>query len=131
MPVLSNRIAADTVIGESDIAYVHVRQDRLNQHIIVEPEGLIGKSPKRAVQPGRAIRSTDVRRPVLVEKGSLVTMSLDRPGMSLSARGKALDNGSEGDTVRIANAQSSNIVEARVTGPGRVTVTPLGKLARN
>ena len=58
-------------------------------------------------------------------------MSLDRPGMSLSARGKALDNGSEGDTVRIANAQSSNIVEARVTGPGRVTVTPLGKLARN
>ena len=52
-------------------------------------------------------------------------MSLDRPGMSLSARGKALDNGSEGDTVRIANAQSSNIVEARVT------VTPLGKLARN
>ena len=83
------------------------------------------------MQPGRAIRSTDVRRPVLVEKGSLVTMSLDRPGMSLSARGKALDNGSEGDTVRIANAQSSNIVEARVTGPGRVTVTPLGKLARN
>ena len=77
------------------------------------------------MQPGRAIRSTNVRRPVLVEKGSLVTMSLDRPGMSLSARGKARDNGSEGDTVRIANAQSSNIVEARVT------VTPLGKLARN
>ena len=131
VPVLANRIQADGVIGENDIAYVQVRQDRINHNIVVEPENLIGMAPKRAVQPGRAIRSSDLKRPVLVEKGSLVLMSLDRPGMSLSARGKALDTGGDGDTVRIVNLQSKAVVEARVTGPGRVAVAPLGKLARN
>ncbi len=131
VPVLANRVAADTVIGENDIAFVQVRQDRIDHNIIVEPGNLIGKAPKRATQPGRALRSSDVRRPVLVEKGGLVTMSIDQPGMSLSARGKALDNGSEGDTVRVTNIQSNTVVEARVSGPGRVTVTPISKLARN
>lgn len=131
VPVLANRIQADGVIGENDIAYVQVRQDRINHNIVVEPENLIGMAPKRAVQPGRAIRSSDLKRPVLVEKGSLVLMSLDRPGMSLNARGKALDTGGDGDTVRIVNLQSKAVVEARVTGPGRVAVAPLGKLARN
>ena len=131
VPVLANRIKADGIIGADDITYVQVRQDRLNNNIIVEPENLIGMAPKRAVQPGRAIRSSDVRRPVLVEKGSLVLMTLDRPGMALTARGKALDAGSEGDTVRIANAQSNTVVDARVVGAGRVVVAPLGTLARN
>ena len=42
--------------------------------------------------------------------------------MLLTARGKALQHGSEGDVIRIANTQSNQTIEAEVVGSGRVAV---------
>ena len=42
----------------------------------------------------------------------------------LSTKGKALGNGGLGDTVRVMNAQSKNIVEGTVTAPETVFVEP-------
>ena len=40
--------------------------------------------------------------------------------MVLSVRAKALEAGAEGDTISVLNAQSNRVVQATVTGPGRV-----------
>ena len=53
------------------------------------------------------------------------------PKMILTAQGKALDNGADGDTVRITNTQSKKVIEAEVTGMGRVAVLPTGFVAMN
>ena len=42
--------------------------------------------------------------------------------MLLTARGKALQHGSEGDVIRISNTQSNQTIEAEVVGSGRVAV---------
>jgi flagella basal body P-ring formation protein FlgA len=47
------------------------------------------------------------------------------PGISLTARGKAEENGSLGDTVNVLNVQSKRVIQAVVSGPGQVTVTSL------
>ena len=131
VPVLARRVAPDDIIRAEDIDWVRLRADRLHHNIVVEADNLIGKSPRRPLYPGRAIRAIDVERPVLVEKGSLVMMEIERPGMRLTAKGKAMDNGSRGDTVRISNLQSKTVVEAVVTGPGKVAVMPLDKVLLN
>jgi flagella basal body P-ring formation protein FlgA len=38
-------------------------------------------------------------------------------------RGKAIDAGSEGDTVSVMNLQSKRTVQGTVTGPGQVTMS--------
>ncbi|MGY9002469.1 MAG: flagellar basal body P-ring formation chaperone FlgA [Rhodospirillales bacterium] len=53
------------------------------------------------------------------------------PGMSLSAQGKALEDGAKGDTVRVHNIRSKNIVEGVVTGDGKVRVQIAKRLALN
>ena len=81
---------------------------------------------KRGLRPGTPLQASFVQRPILVAKGSLVTIYLKVPRMTLTTKGKALENGSDGDTVRIANTRSKTIIQAEVIGMGKVSAQPTG-----
>ena len=51
--------------------------------------------------------------------------------MILTAQGKAVSGGSKGDVIQVKNIQSRTIIEAEVTGAGRVSVRPSSLLAMN
>ena len=76
------------------------------------------------MRAGNAIDSGDVQTQVMVAKGKIVTLTFSKGGIMLSTKGKALENGGLGDTVRVMNAQSKNIVEGTVTAPETVFVEP-------
>ena len=57
-------------------------------------------------------------RRVLSLRGSLVTMKIETPFMTVTAQGKAQQDGAEGEIVRVINTQSNRVVEGTVTGPG-------------
>jgi flagella basal body P-ring formation protein FlgA len=88
-------------------------------------------APRRGLRAGTPVRVSEIRRPLLVEKNSLVTIYLKTPLMSLSAKGKALESGGQGDTVRIRNNQSKHVIDAVVTGASTVTVYSFGRVALN
>ncbi len=131
VPVLVRALLPGEIITATDIRWIEVRSRRLGANIILFADDLIGKEPRRGMRAGVPVRVTDVRRPVLVPKGSLVTMILRQSSMVLTAQGKALENGSNGDVIRIANSQSDNVVEAVVIGIGKVSVRPVGHLVMN
>ena len=126
VPVLTRRVFGKEVISKRDIKWIRVRSDRIRRDVIVNADDLIGMAAKRGLRPGRPLRTSFVQRPILVAKGSLVTIYLKTPQMTLTTRGKALDNGSDGDTVRINNTRSNKIIEAEVTGMGKVSVLSAG-----
>lgn len=131
IPVLSRRMMANERIRKGDIKWLKVRNNRLRRGVVTDINELIGKAGKRGLRPGLPVQENSIRRPILVAKGSLVTIILKIPKMTLTAQGKALENGSDGDTIQISNTQSSKIIEAEVTGPGRVTVLPPSQVAMN
>ena len=131
VPVPAKRILANEVITERDIKWVKVRQNRLPRGVIVDINELIGKSPKRWLRAGIPVRAANVQPPILVPKGSLVTIYLKVPRMMLTAQGKALENGSDGDVIRINNTQSNKVIEAEVTGVAKVAVLPAGRIVMN
>jgi flagella basal body P-ring formation protein FlgA len=55
----------------------------------------------------------------------MVIMMYQTENLVITAQGKARENGTAGDTVRVRNANSGKIVEAVVTGPDTVAVFPL------
>jgi flagella basal body P-ring formation protein FlgA len=122
VPVPARRIDRGELIGDADIQWVTLREGQVPAHSFLDDRELTGLSPKRALKPGAPIRRADVAQPVLVSKGQLVTIELSTPYMSLSARGKALESGGEGETIRISNEQSRAVVEAMITGPGRAII---------
>ena len=59
-------------------------------------------------------------------KGKIITLNFTKGGIMLSAKGKALENGGLGDTVRVMNTQSKSVVQGTVTGPETVSIVPAG-----
>lgn len=122
VPVLADRVMRGEVIAADDVEWLRLRTDRLPSNTVLDADGLIGLTPKRTLRPGQPVRVSDVRRPIIVPKGGLVTLFLTASGMQLTVRGRALEDGGQGDAIRVANAQSHTLVEGIVTGVGRVAI---------
>jgi flagella basal body P-ring formation protein FlgA len=131
VPVLARRILAGEIIKKEDIKWINVRVDRIQSNALLNAEDLIGNTPRRGLRAGVPLRAQQIRRPLLVAKGDMVTIKLKRPGMELSAKGRAIEDGSKGDTIRVTNSQSKIIIETVVLGAHLVTVEAPSRLAMN
>ena len=123
VPVLNRRVPKGETITTDDIDWIRLPASQVRRNIIVDENRLIGKTPRRGLRAGQPIRNGDVRAPVVVAKGSLVTMILKTRNMILTSKGRAIENGAIGDTVKIMNTRSKTVVEAVVAGANRVTVS--------
>ena len=95
------------------------------------------RSPRRAVKrsecrcagsfaPARRCGPPISAKPDLVQRDDNVTLIYQSAGLYLTIRGKALDNGAEGDVVSVLNLQSKRTVSGVVIGRG-----PGGDCGRN
>ena len=131
IPVVNKRMRRGNEIRRNDIEWINVRLSKIPQDIVMDEEDLIGMAAKRTITKNTAIRYAYIRKPILIKRGSLVTINLTTPMMRLTARGKALQEGSIGDTVQVKNMQSKQKIEARVTGVNKVAVVLLERNALN
>ena len=123
VPVLTRRMLPGDIIKASDVVMISVAANQVNQEAVLETRALVGQTPRRPLREREPVLVSDVRAPILVTKGSIVTMVLESPGLLLTAKGQALDDGSKGETIRILNTQSSRTIEAVVTAAGAARVT--------
>ena len=131
VPVLADHKVNGEIIGKGDIKWIEVREDHVQRDVIVDAADLIGRVPRHSLRAETLIRNADVRRPVMVSRGSIVTIVMRRPGMLLTAKGRALDEGSKGDTIRVSNSQSSIVIDVRVIGTNTVSVGSPDRVATN
>ena len=129
VPVLAKRIMGGTLIEEGDLKWVELPQARLARNAITDASHLIGMAAKRTISAGKPVTSNDVSRPKDIAKGQMVMMVLSTPSMRLTTKGKALESGATGDTIRISNSQTSTVIEGVITGPGQVRVDTQVNLA--
>lgn len=122
IPVLNRRMQSGEVITDADIAWVEVDSRSLRADGATDAAQLIGMTPRRVLLADQPISLRTLQAPVLVQKGSLVTMRLDKDNMQLSAQGRALSNGGRGDLIRVQNLTSNRIVEAVVDAADSVRV---------
>ncbi|GAB4224244.1 MAG: flagellar basal body P-ring formation chaperone FlgA [Kiloniellaceae bacterium] len=124
VPVLSRRMKPGEVIRASDIEWISMQANRLTRTTVVDASSLIGMSPRRPIRAQDLVRSTDLETPVMVTKNSLVTIRLQTERMQLTVQGRAMEDGAEGDVVRVMNTKSNTIVNAVVLDAGSVVVVP-------
>src|SRR5512138_307151 len=124
VPVLRAAMRPGEVIQERDIEWMSVQANRLTRTSVTDVASLVGMTPRRPIRPQDVIRTTDLQTPVMVAKNSLVTLQLQTERMQLTAQGRALENGAEGDVVRVMNTSSNTVVSAVVIDTGVVEVVP-------
>jgi flagella basal body P-ring formation protein FlgA len=122
VPVLAHRLEGHTAITEADLDWLQVPDERISDDVITEQSQLIGRELRRDVGEGELLRGHDVVPPRLVQRGSLVTMRIKTPFITITAQGKADQDGAEGDVIRVVNTQSNRVVEGTVSGAGTVEI---------
>jgi flagella basal body P-ring formation protein FlgA len=122
--VPAHDIARGAVVGEGDLTTKSIAVTRVSDGIVRNASDVAGREAKRALRAGEFLRNSDLKRPALVAKGANVTMIFESPGIHLTAVGRALAEGGEGDTIAVLNPTSYRQVGAVVTGPGTVRVGP-------
>lgn len=131
VPVLRRVVSPGEVIRKDDIEMIRIREDRAARDIISDPERLIGTTPRFRLRAHEPIRVSDTRPPIVVARNSLVTITLRTESMTLTAQGRAGEDGAKGDTIRVINLQSKKTIEAVVSGPDLVTIYPANHVAVN
>lgn len=122
VPVPAHGLDRGEIINKRDLKFTRIRTERLMPDTVTNMADLVGMAAKRPIQVGALVRQSDIERPILVERNSMVTVSLVHGALALSTQGKALESGAMGDTVRIMNSRSKQIFEGEVSGPGQATV---------
>ncbi|MFV0279833.1 MAG: flagellar basal body P-ring formation chaperone FlgA [Rhodoblastus sp.] len=83
---------------------------------------LIGRTAKRTLFAGKPIGAASVEDPYTIGNGNPVQLIYERPGISISASGLALQAARTGDPIRVRNVESGLVVTGTVTATGTVLV---------
>jgi flagella basal body P-ring formation protein FlgA len=126
IPVPAIRLASGAVVRAEDLRMTRVSVSQTKGEVVRDPSQVVGMQLKRSVTPNQPISTTDLIRPAVVGRDSIVRIVLDAQGLSLSGQGIALEAGAMGERIRIRNPSSRAVLEAQVIAPGVVRVAPDG-----
>ena len=82
----------------------------------------VGMQMRKGLRAGQPLRVADLGKPDLVQKDGNVTLIYEAAGIYLTSRGKAVDSGTEGDTVTVLNLQSKRTISGTVVGRDQVAI---------
>jgi flagella basal body P-ring formation protein FlgA len=102
------------VLAASDLRQVRRELDERARMAVGEPTQALGRRLKRPLRAHEAVLPSDLERVRIVAPGAVVTLVATRHGLTVTARGRVLEGGSSGDTVRAENLASGRKVHARV-----------------
>jgi len=122
--VLTRPMQRNETIKSSDLATERRPKSEVGSDA-ARHDAAIGMQARQALRSGQVLRNSDLAKPDLVVRDQGVTLIYRAAGIYLTARGKALDTGTEGDVVSVLNLQSKRVVAGTVTGRGEVVIATL------
>ncbi len=107
---------ADAVVeGTDDLA-------KLPPDLVNDPSSLAGKAAKDNVAAGSVLRASAFDFPKVVHQGAELEILAKLGTVTVTAKGKALQDGKIGDVIRVENVDSRKFVHAKVISSGSVEV---------
>jgi flagella basal body P-ring formation protein FlgA len=122
VPALTRDVAPGETIAEADLTTIEIAANRLSAQTLTQANAIAGQAARRMLRANTALQTYDVRKPVLIKKGELVTVTHALDGIALTAQGQAQADAGLGDAVPVLNTRSRRTIDARVTGTGTATV---------
>src|SRR3546814_3034090 len=80
---------------------------------------LVGKEARRVLSEGRPVTETSVGEPLVVERNRPVSLVYTVGDLRITAKGRALADGSVGEAIRAVNEESHRTITGIVLAEGR------------
>lgn len=119
--VVSTRpLSRGSVVGAEDVHLAERDTGLLGSNYLLDPAQAIGMQLKRNVSADNVLSYTQLENNRIVRRGDKVVISSGNSSVSVKMPGEALEDGTQGEQIRVRNTRSSRVIRARVTGPGQV-----------
>jgi flagella basal body P-ring formation protein FlgA len=116
----NSTLTRGTQITASDI---DIKTDDAGEYEALKQK-YVGMAVTRTIANGAVIRDRDIAAPIQVRRNSRVKMIYKVGRLEITATGRAMAQGREGDIIPVMNMESRQSVEGRVTGMGTVEMMP-------
>lgn len=116
--VAARNLRAQTILTAQDFSI----RDISVAGALSSDKGLVGMETRVAIYIGRPIRPGDIGPPALVERNAIVTLIYDHGGLVITAEGRALGRGGEGEQLRVMNLSSRSTISGTIQPDGSVKV---------
>jgi flagella basal body P-ring formation protein FlgA len=120
-PVLTRNVDRGDVLKASDVVTGRRPKAEVGNDAATRGHA-VGMQMRKGLRAGQPLRVADLGKPDLVQKDGNVTLIYEAAGIYLTARGKAVDSGTEGDTVTVLNLQSKRTISGTVVGRDQVAI---------
>lgn len=84
----------------------------------------VGLETQVALYAKQPIFVKDLAAPTLVARNQQVVLLFERPGLTISAIGRALARGRPGQWIKVMNNQSKQVLIGQVRDDGKISVSP-------
>ncbi|NKE47474.1 flagellar basal body P-ring formation protein FlgA [Roseomonas frigidaquae] len=116
------RLGVGDVVRPQDVRLARIPANRLRAGAAERLDQAVGQALRRPTSPGQPLMVASLSEPLVIERGSTVTMQYEIPGLSVTALGRAMEGAARDAVLAVMNLNSRIVVEARAIGPGRVRV---------
>ena len=120
--VLTRNVDRGNVLKASDVVLERRPKAEVGNDAAI-PSQAVGMQMRKPLHAGQPLKLADLGKPDLVQHDDNVTLIYETSGLYLTVRGKAIDTGTEGDTVTVLNLQSKRTVSGVVIGKGQVAIS--------
>lgn len=117
-------IRRNEVVQASDVELQKVNIADAPDRFATQMDQVVGKRTLREVGFQQPMALVDLDQPLAMKRGSAVTILYERPGLRLSAKGQAKEEGSAGDTIRVLNVTTNKIVLCQIVDETTVRAMP-------
>lgn len=114
-------LAQGQTVGPNDVAKVRGDLTALPPGIVTEPSQAVGYTVTRTVAVGAPLRQDALRSQQAVAQGQMVRLVSSGPGFKVTTDGRALANGSDGQTIQV-RAPNGQVVSGVARAGGLVEV---------
>jgi flagella basal body P-ring formation protein FlgA len=115
-------LSRGTNIGAHQLRLRRVNISKLNGSYFSDINEVVGMQNKRSLRADAILLASQLTPPLLVKRGDAVILSARSGALVVKIGAIALRDGHAGEQITVRNKQSKRLVDARVTGPGQVSV---------
>lgn len=121
--VVKQNLPNGALLEESNLVQEMRELSRLPQDVVSEISEAIGKETRMSIKAGTVLRRAHITEPLVIRRNQEVEIIARGRNFEVKAKGIALQNGRLGEFIRVKNISSQKIIQAKVSGEGKVEVS--------
>lgn len=120
--ILTQPVQSDVLLTKDSVRFVEKDLGELQQGYFTHWSQLRGQTLKRPLRTGTVLTPNMVQGELLIHRGDLLVIQIERRGIRLETKGIALAKGRLGESIKVRNQRSGKVLAATVMASNRVRV---------